>query len=563
MAKRRVVFGIFLLFVISAAVINNILPVFYKLFVDAIPGLNFNKLLIILLLYLGARLGQMLLQNLAFLFGDLLMIDSAVDARTTIFKHVQDLDFAFHTNKSTGGLISAFKRGDNSFFDLYHTIHFRIIRVFVGFGIMLYFFSSLNILIAILSIVSFVLSLIAAWWLLKKNLGSRREFVRQDDRVSAVIVDNLINFETVKLFAKEVWEQKKLLRTFRTWKKALWDFGISFRYFDLTMGTIIHTSVFLILFISLKLTVQEQMSLGDFVLVVGFVNAFFPQVFDLAWGFRDLAKRYVDIDRYFSLLSEPVVVKDPKNPIKLDKVNGEIEFKNVHFSYKGGQKNALHGVSLKIRQGQSVALVGRSGSGKTTMVKALMRFYDLDRGKITVDDIDISKITKSHLRSFMGVVPQEPILFNNTIGYNIAYGDARADKQKIRAAAKLANIDDFIMSLPKRYKTNVGERGIKLSGGQKQRLAIARMILSDPEIIIFDEATSHLDSESEKLIQDAFWKAAKNKTTIVIAHRLSTIMRADKIVVMDKGKIVEIGSHKELLDKKSLYKHLWQLQSGG
>jgi ABC-type multidrug transport system fused ATPase/permease subunit len=285
-------------------------------------------------------------------------------------------------------------------------------------------------------------------------------------------------------------------------------------------------------------------------------------MFELVFAMRDIAKNFADIERYFGLLSETIQVKDPEKPLSLTKVKGEIVFNNVYFSYKGGQKNALKGVSLAIRQGQAVALVGRSGSGKTTMVKALMRFYDLDSGKIAIDDIDISRVSKQELRSHMGVVPQEPILFNNTIGYNIKYGKPEATKAELVGASKMANIHDFIMTMPNKYNTNVGERGIRLSGGQKQRVAIARMILANPDIIIFDEATSHLDSESEKLIQDAFWKASKNKTTVIIAHRLSTIMKADKIVVLSKGKIKEVGTHGELLNKDgSLYKYLWNLQT--
>ena len=287
----------------------------------------------------------------------------------------------------------------------------------------------------------------------------------------------------------------------------------------------------------------------------------------MVWGFRDIAKSYSDIEKYFGILDNDIKIKDPEIPKFLDKVRGEIEFKNTSFTYSESKKEAVKNISLPIRQGQSIALVGRSGSGKTTLIKLLMRFYDVDRGSITIDNIDIRKFTKSHLRSFMGVVPQEPVLFNNTIGYNIAYGrmtnygNEKATKQEVIAAAKIANLHNFIESLAKKYNTHVGERGIKLSGGQKQRLAIARMVLSDPDIIIFDEATSQLDSENERLIQEALWKVAKDKTTIIIAHRLSTAMRADKIIVMEKGRIIEKGSHMSLLAKeKGLYKHFWNLQ---
>ena len=252
---------------------------------------------------------------------------------------------------------------------------------------------------------------------------------------------------------------------------------------------------------------------------------------------------------------------DPANPVFKKHVGGEVKFNHVQFAYGNRIKNAINDVDLEIKKGESVALVGRSGSGKTTLVKLLMRFYDINEGSITIDGINIKDFTKDTLRDFIGMVPQEPILFNNTVAYNIGYGKDKTNLSEIREAAKIANIDDFIESLPKKYETEVGERGVKLSGGQKQRLAIARMILSDPDIVVFDEATSQLDSESEKLIQDAFWKARAGKTTIIVAHRLSTIMRADKIVVMEHGKIKEVGNHKSLLAKKdSLYSHFWNLQ---
>ena len=242
-------------------------------------------------------------------------------------------------------------------------------------------------------------------------------------------------------------------------------------------------------------------------------------------------------------------------------IKGKIEFNNVTFKYDESRKDAVEKINLTVHNGQSIALVGRSGSGKTTLIKLLMRFYDVDKGSISVDGIDVRKFSKSNLRSFMGVVPQERIFFNNSMGYNIGYGKENVSKDEIIAAAKIANLNEFIGTLPKKYATQVGERGIKLSGVQKQRLAIARMILSDPDIIIFDEATSQLDSENEKLIQEALWKVSQNRTTIIIAHRLSTAMRADRIVVMEKGKIKESGSHLELLSQeKSLYRHFWELQ---
>ena len=257
-------------------------------------------------------------------------------------------------------------------------------------------------------------------------------------------------------------------------------------------------------------------------------------------------------------------MKDPVVPAVPEKVKGEIKFEGVSFVYPDSEAEILQEMSLVINKGESVAFVGRSGAGKTTVVKLLLRFYDVTKGKIFLDGIDIKEFTKSQLRSYIGLVPQEPVLFNNTLGYNLAYGHSNATQKQIEKVVKMANLYEFIESLPMKYETQVGERGIKLSGGQKQRLAIARMLLIDPKIIIFDEATSNLDSESERLIQDSLWKIAKGKTVLIIAHRFSTIRRVDRIIVMDKGRIVDIGSHKELKAKEEgLYRYLWQLQARG
>lgn len=562
LSGKKFWFVVFIVFVLASSVAGSVVPYFYKIFVDAIPSRDFHRLLIILIVYIAFRVFEMLLNMASYTVGDYLLIDSASRARSELFQYVQDLDFAFHTDKSTGKLISIFKRGDGAFFSLFHSLHFRIINVLVSFLVMLYVFMQLNLLISLVIIISFVLTLIATKFLITVNITARRRFNREEDNISSIIVDNLIGYETVKLFAKEAWELSRLKKAFHPWGRTLWTYGQSFRLFDAVLGAVIYPSIFLVFYLCLKLTVSGQMTIGEFVLVIGFVSSFYPRVWDLLWGFREIAKNYVDIQRYFGLFDQSVLVKDPVDAVKLSAVNGEINFNHVSFSYRGGQKNALRHLSLKVRQGQSIALVGRSGSGKTTLIKLLMRFYDPDSGTITLDGVNLNRFAKSYLRSFIGVVPQEPVLFNHTIGYNIGYGKPSATKREIIAAAKLANIDRFISSLKRGYATPVGERGIKLSGGQKQRLAIARMILSDPEIVIFDEATSQLDSESERLIQDAFWKASQNKTTIIIAHRLSTVIRADKIVVMERGRIVETGSHQELIQKPdSLYHHFWSLQN--
>lgn len=553
----------FVLLVILTNTLFALDPYFYKLFVEKIPNFNYDELSKILILFAIVKSAAVITDVITGIVGDSIVIEAAKRTRVTIFKKVQDLDFAFHTNKSTGSLISAFKRGDGAFWAFFHDIQYKLLNVLTNFLVMIYFLKDLSLTVVSIVILSLVVTIIAAVFLIRYNISKRKDFNEDEDKISGIITDNLINFETVKLFAKESWEENKLLKHFIPWTKKMWGYGNSFRLIDITMGTIINVSVISILYIVIKDTVSGQTNVGDFVLITGFLTRFYPRLWDFLWGLRDLAKNYADIEKYFELLDHEIEVKDPQqNILKLKKVNGEIKFENVNHSYKEGTKNALKNFNLTINRGESIAFVGRSGSGKTTVTKLLMRFFDPERGRILIDNVNIKNLTKSNLRSFFGVVPQEPILFNNTIGYNIGYGSEKENNLKeIKVAAKMANIDKFIEKLPNKYESNVGERGIKLSGGQKQRLAIARMILSNPDIIIFDEATSSLDSESEKLIQDAFWKYAKNKTTIIIAHRLSTIKKADKIVVMDKGQIIEIGKHNELIkNTDGTYSKLWNIQ---
>ncbi|EKD62472.1 MAG: hypothetical protein ACD_52C00156G0002 [uncultured bacterium] len=559
--QRQALYGTFIFLVVLSTGLRSAIPYFYKLFIDILPSKDFAQLTLLVVSYFLLRLFALILATLSYYLGDSITFEGSKNARIQVFNHLHDLDFAFHSEKSTGSLISAIKRGDGAFFSLHHAFHHRILEVGVSFVVMVVFLTALNPTITVIVIASFLACLILTKFLVANNVRKRSAFNEEEDHISSIITDNIINFDTVKFFAKEKWESARLTKDFKKWTQTLWGYGNSFRLFDIGVGGLVNVSIFIILLLALNYFHLEAIGLAEFVLIFGFINSFFPYLWDLVWGFRDIAKNYADIEKYFRILDYEVSVKDPQTPVDLATIKGEINFDAVSFAYLKGNRNALKNFSLKVRQGQSVALVGRSGSGKTTVVKLLMRFYDPQKGSISIDKTDIRKLTKSKLRSYIGVVPQEPILFNNTIAYNIGYGKVNQSLKEIKAAAKIANISGFIESLPHKYETNVGERGIKLSGGQKQRLAIARMILSDPEIIIFDEATSQLDSESERLIQDAFWHVTANKTTIIIAHRLSTVMKADKIVVMDNGRIVEVGSHRELVTRKnSLYTKFWNLQ---
>lgn len=561
LTKKKFWLWVFWFLLIASPAASSLTPYFYKLFVDNIPTLNIQILSQILVIFIVFKFVDMVLSAAKYFVGDILTIDALRDTQVAVFKHIHLLDFAFHTKKSSGSLISAIKRGEGAFWNLMFSLHYRIVDVLVRFTLMLIFFANIDQRILWFGIIAFILGIIVSVVFVRFNVRFRSQVNEQEDKISAVVVDNMINFETVKLFANESYEQKRLNDVFSNWRKAVWKFAFTFRGLDFGMGTVINISTFIILLYTIQLTISGTITIGDFVLVATFIQMFFNQLFELVWGFRDIAKSYTDIERFFGILANEIEIKDPANPKTLNRVKGKIKFKNVTFAYEKGNSNAVKNIDLDIHQGQSIALVGKSGSGKTTLTKLLLRFFDVNSGKITIDGIDIKDVTKENLRSQFGVVPQEPVLFNNTVGYNITYGKPTASQKEIIAASKLANIHNFIRTLPEKYGTQVGERGIKLSGGQKQRLAIARMILSNPNIIIFDEATSQLDSVSEKLIQDAFWKASRGKTTIIIAHRLSTIQKADKIVVMEKGKITEEGTHKTLVaNEGSLYNKFWNLQ---
>ncbi|MDO8452193.1 MAG: ABC transporter ATP-binding protein [bacterium] len=562
MLKYKWRFAVLALLVISTGIAGAVQPYFYKLFVDAIPRANQKELFWILGTFIAVKVLEIILNVFKYIAGDWVALPAGRDLRLTVVKKIQDLDFAYHQSKSTGSLISAIKRGDGSFFGFFHAVNMQLSRIIVEFIVMLIFFFFIRPELALILVVTFALNIVLTKYLIAHNVQKRREFNAAEDTLSGMIVDNLINYETVKLFAKENWEIERLRNYYKVWTKSAWDFGLSFRVIDLTVGTLGNASLFVVLLLALNKVTTQQFTPGEFIVILGFLANFYPKFFDMVYEYRNVAKQQADLEIYFNILDNETVVKDPEKPVKKTKVAGEIEFKNVTFTYPSGRKGALRNLDLHIRQGQSVAFVGKSGVGKTTIVKLLMRFFDVQKGEVLVDGINVKDYTKTQLRGFMGIVPQEPVLFNDTIEFNVGYGADNVTREEMDAAVKIANLDEFINGLPDGYKTWVGERGVKLSGGQKQRLAIARMILSNPEIIIFDEATSQLDSESEKAIQEAFWKAAAGKTVIIIAHRLSTVKRVDKIVVMQKGKIVEEGSHRALLGKEEgLYKRYWSLQA--
>jgi ATP-binding cassette subfamily B protein len=473
-----------------------------------------------------------------------------------------ELDFAYHVDKNTGSLISAFRRGDGAVYNIFDSIHHELFRVLVSLAITLYFLFNASTEMGWLMLLIFVVNLGIIWWLIKMNLNARKEFNKSEDEVAGVIADGMINYETVKFFAAEKKERGRLSEKFDVWSIKFWKFANSFRVMDIVISSSAGGGMLFILWLAIK-KVGHGFEVNDLVMIAGFITGFYWQFFNLFFRIMDIAKSMTGLDKYFGILDNETIVKDPKKEAKLTNVKGEIELKNIAFVYPKNKDRILDGINLKIKAGEKIAFVGRSGAGKTTLTKLLLRFYDPAQGVVKLDGVDIKKIKKSTLRSYVGVVPQEPIMFNNTIKFNLAYGNDGAEMGQIEEAARKANILEFILKLPDGWETQVGERGIKLSGGQKQRLAIARALLANPKILIFDEATSNLDSESEKKIQAALEEVGKNRTVIIIAHRFSTIRDVDRIVVLSAGTIAEMGTHEELLKNNGIYAKLWEIQAKG
>lgn len=562
LGKYKLQMFIFLLVYFVSIVLETIRPYWLKGILDAAQNQQTSKIFIYFLFFGLSTVGANLISALAFYLADRVLIPFARGIRETVFHKIMELDFAYHVNKSTGSLISAFRRGDGAVFSTFHDIHFDLFSVLVSLLVTMFFLFRASPDIGFSLLLLAVINAFLIWWLVKRNLKTRADLNHAEDKVSGIIADSMINYETVKFFAGEDKERRRLSLQFEDWTKKLWRFSNSFRLMDISIGTTSGIAMLFILWLAIQ-KLNHGFTLGDLVMVAGFITGFYYQFFSLFFRVRNIAKSITDLEKYFEILTHDTQVKDPLSPLTIKNPQGNLSFNNLSFTYPKDKTKVIYDINLDIHHGEQVAFVGRSGAGKTTLVKLLLRFYDPTRGFITLDGVNIRELSKSYLRSLMAVVPQEPIMFNNTIKFNLAYGRENASMKDIRAAAADANILEFIEKLPKKWQTEVGERGIKLSGGQKQRLAIARALLVEPKVLIFDEATSNLDSESERQIQKALKTASKNRTVIIIAHRFSTIRNADKIVVLSNGSISEIGKHRQLLQKGGLYKMLWTLQSKG
>ena len=400
---------------------------------------------------------------------------------------------------------------------------------------------------------------IFTFWVTEWRMHFRHDMNRLDSKANGQAVDGLLNYETVKYFNNERFEQTRYDRTVGEWEDAAVKSQTSMSLLNFGQGSIIAVGVTLIMIFAGQGVVAGQLTIGDLVLVNALMLQLFMPLGFLGIVYRQLKYALADMDLMFRLLTQEEEIKDASDARELTVTEGNVEFAHVDFAYNP-DRQILHEVSFEVSSGKKVAIVGPSGSGKSTLARLLFRFYDVNAGAIRIDGQDIRQVTQESLRRAIGIVPQDTVLFNDTIKYNIHYARPQASDEEVIAAARKAHIHDFITSLPEGYDTVVGERGLKLSGGEKQRVAIARVILKNPRILVFDEATSSLDSQSEQYILESLREVAQDHTTLVIAHRLSTIIDADRIYVLEHGKIIEAGRHSELLAINGMYAHLWALQ---
>ena len=480
-----------------------------------------------------------------------------------VFRHLHALSLRFHLNRQTGGMTRDIERGTRGISSLISYALFSIFPTLLEISLVLIYLSThYDIWFTLITIAALVTYIVFTISVTEWRTNFRRTMNDLDSKASTKAIDSLLNYETVKYFGNEEYEANRYDEGLQRYEVAAVKSQTTLSLLNTGQSLIIATAVTMILWRATQGVIDQTMSLGDLVLVNAFMIQLYIPLNFLGVLYREIKQSLADMERLFSLLDQNREIADDADakPLQIEhKEGGEIRFSHVNFSYEE-KRQILFDVDFSIAAGTTTAVVGHSGSGKSTLSRLLFRFYDVQSGSITIDGQNLIEITQNSLRKAIGIVPQDTVLFNDTIEYNIAYGKTGASKEEIITVAKAAYIHDFIETLPDGYATMVGERGLKLSGGEKQRVAIARTLLKNPAILIFDEATSALDSKSEQMIQAQLKEIARSRTSLVIAHRLSTIIDAEQILVMDKGRIIERGTHHQLLALSGSYAQMWQRQ---
>ena len=559
--RLRVVVAVVLVLAGKAATL--LMPFAYKAVVDGMSAHRqpFGMVAMLVAGYAAARFAGVLSDNLRNALFEKVGQDAARRLAGQVFRHVHDLSLRFHLERRTGSLTKIVERGTKSIDMMLYFLLFNIgptlieltaacVIFFVKFGA---------------GLVAATLAIIAIYILFTRRVTEwRSQLQRQmndvDNKAIGRAVDSLLNFETVKYFGAEEREAKRYDEAVGAFARATVRNEVSLAWLNIGQAFITNLMLAGAMIFTVRGWSQGRFTPGDVV----FINTMLLQLFRpldmLGWVYRSIRQGLIDMEAMWDLLDTPAEIEDRAGAQSLVVTNGALRFENVRFGYER-DREILRGLDLDIPAGTSCAIVGPSGAGKSTIARLLYRFYDPTAGRILIDGQDIADVQQKTLRSAIGIVPQDTVLFNDTIGYNIAYGRGGSSQEEVEAAAKGAAIDRFIAVLPERYDSMVGERGLKLSGGEKQRVAIARTLLKNPPILVLDEATSALDSRTEQAIQETLDRVAESRTTIMIAHRLSTIVDADQIVVLDEGRVVERGTHDELLELDGLYAELWQRQA--
>ena len=562
--KGRVVLA--LSFLVAAKLANISVPLVMKNIVDSLDKSQAAALApIVVPVALLAAYG--LLRLSSTMFGelrDIVFVKVTQRAMRNIalrvFRHLHALSLRFHLDRHTGGVTRDIERGTRGVSTIMSYMLFSVIPILLEITLVVFLlgakFDWTFVAITLCAIALYIVTTIS---ITEWRTQHRRTMNEMDSKANTKAIDSLLNYETVKYFGNEEFEAGRYDKNLQRYEAAATKSETSLGLLNAAQSIVIATAVTLLMWRASEGIVTQKLTLGDLVMVNALLIQLYIPLNFLGAMYRELRQAFTDMEKMFNLLDENREVQDKPGAKQLTLNGASIKFENVNFGYSE-RRQILFDVSFEVPAGKTVAVVGSSGAGKSTMSRLLFRFYDITSGKILIDGQDIRDVTQASVRASLGIVPQDTVLFNDTIRYNIAYGRPDASDADIRDAARRAHVSDFIERLPDKWESMVGERGLKLSGGEKQRVAIARTLLKNPAIMIFDEATSALDSATEKAIQGELREIAKDRTTLVIAHRLSTIIDADEILVLDLGRIVERGTFRDLLDQDGKFAQMWRLQ---